>query len=260
MKKVSVVIVEDEKLVAKALARKIQELEPDFEVVALLHSLSEAIEWFLNNPEPDLLFLDIQLSDGVSFEIFKKVNIQTDVIFSTAYNEYALKAFELHSIAYLLKPISHEDLKSAIEKWKSWRKKDIEMHWIKKNLQDLLANVSLKNEKKMFKERFLVQSRSAILPIETQKIACFYKQEIVFAHTFEGKSFVTEQQTLDEIEALLDPKFFFRANRQYIVHIQNINVIKNTYKGAELSLFSPQNISIDISREKIGLLKEWLNR
>ena len=260
MKKVSLVIVEDEKLVAKALARKIQELEPDFEIVALLHSLSQATEWFLKNPEPDLLFLDIQLSDGVSFEIFTKVKLKTDVIFTTAYNEYALQAFQLHSIAYLLKPISQEDLKLAIEKWKNWRKKDMGTNWLADNLQNLLAHISSQNEKNHFKERFLVQNKNTILPIETQKIACFYRKELVFAHTFEGQNFIAEQQTLDEIESLLDPKLFFRANRQYIVHIQNINSIKNTYKGAELNLFSPKNTNIDISREKIALLKEWLSR
>lgn len=260
MKKVSVVIVEDEKLVAKALARKIQDLEPDFEVVAFLHSLSQAIEWFSQNTAPDLLFLDIQLSDGVSFEIFEKVNLQTDVIFTTAYNEYALQAFKLHSIDYLLKPINQEDLKFAIEKWKNWRNQPEKVNLLTDNLQNLLAQMAFKNEKNQYKERFLVHSRNALVPIEAKQIACFYKQELIFVHTFEGQNFISEHQTLDEVEALLDPKFFFRANRQYIVHIQNINSIRNTYKGAEISLFSPKNTLLDISREKVGLLKEWLSK
>ncbi|GAB4133072.1 MAG: LytTR family DNA-binding domain-containing protein [Raineya sp.] len=259
MKKVSLVIVEDEKLAAKALARKIKELEPDFEILAMLHSLSQAVEWFSQNPEPDLVFLDIQLSDGVSFEIFEKTNLQTDVIFTTAYNEYALQAFKLHSIDYLLKPISQADLQFAIEKWKKWRNQPEKENLLVNNLQNLLAQMAL-NEKKLYKKRFLVHSKNSLVPIEVKDIACFYKQELIFAHTFEGQNFITEHQTLDEIEALIDPKLFFRANRQYIVHIQNINSLRNTYKGAEISLFSPKNTFLDISREKVGLLKEWLNR
>lgn len=253
-----VVIIEDEKLAGKVLSKMLEQLEPEIEILAQLPSIAKVKEWFAQNPQPDLLFVDIQLSDGVSFEIFEDKSIQTPVIFTTAYNEYAIRAFKLNSIDYLLKPIEKQALKDALEKWKIWQKAFQANENFQVQLQSLLQNFQSQNTHRQFKERFLVHHGNTILPISIQDIMCFQKDEIILIHTQKQEKYIAKQNTLEEIEELLDPSLFFRANRQFIVHIENVKHLKNTQKGAELQLKSPDKCKINISREKIQSLKYWL--
>lgn len=251
-----IVIVEDEILVAKGLAKLLQQLRPDLSILAQLNSLAQARAWFSQNPEPDLLFLDIQLSDGVSFELFEQFKIQCGIIFTTAYNEYALRAFKVNSIDYLLKPINKTELEYALNKWENWQQKSSLN--LQTQLEALLKNFNNPSTETHYKARFLVTTKQGIMPVEVQDIACFQKQEIIFIHTYQGQTYIAEHNTLEDIDELLHPQHFFRANRQYILHHQNIARIKQTHKGAQVILKYPKNTAIDISREKVSAFKNWL--
>jgi two-component system, LytTR family, response regulator len=248
-----VLIIEDEPLVAKDLLKTISRVAPDAEVIGSLSSITEAQKWFENNPHPDLILSDIQLSDGISFEIFEAKNIRSPVIFTTAYDEYAIRAFKLNSIDYLLKPIDEKELTAALTKYRSL----IASHSIQDQLKALMNGWG--KEQKKYKDRFLTVQRNSMVPVTQQQIAYFHKEELIFIHTMENEKMIGEHQTLDEVESLLDPAVFFRVNRQYIVHMQTVARVRTTHKGLTVQLKAPFNIEIDISREKATAFKEWLS-
>lgn len=246
-----VVILEDEALVAKDLQKTLLEIDTSIDIVVILQSLAQAIKWFKNNQTPDLVFLDIQLSDGVSFDLFKSVPLTCPIIFTTAYSEYAIRAFKLNSIDYLLKPIEKAELMQALDKFKKWK-----IHHI--DLQSVLKELTEVEIQKKYKERFLVQFKNALVPLSVREIACFQKNELIFIHTFEGKKFVCDANTMDELEELLNPAEFYRANRQFLIHLDNIHILKTTHKGLTVLLKSPAQQEVEISREKVTQFKNWL--
>lgn len=243
-----VVIIEDEKPAARLLKRKVETL--NCEVITVLSSVTESIEWFLQNEHPDLVLVDIQLSDGLSFEIFEQVEIKSSVIFTTAYDEYALKAFKLNSIDYLLKPIDENELKTAIEKFLSLQNKTVFN-------QQSLNNVYNSN----FKKRFVVKTGNIIKIIDVNDIECFYSAfKSSFLTTINNRSFILDD-SMETIEKEVDREFFFRVNRQFIINLKAIKEI-SVYSNSRLkiSLNNYKEEEIIVSREKVQAFKEWISR
>lgn len=256
------IIIEDEPLVAKDLEKLIRKTDPQMEILQHLSTLQQSIEWFKQHPEePDVLFMDIQLADGISFDLFKSVQLNCPIIFTTAFNEYALRAFKLNSIDYLLKPIDADELKAAIDKLRKYRSQNIELGFGDrvKNLLQMMEGGA--DNSKKYKERFMVSSRNAIMPLHYSEIAGFEKNELVYIHTFSGQKLIADYDTLDEIEHLADPHFFFRANRQFIIHIDAVEKYTSGVNSKlHVKLKAPISSEIEISREKAATFKHWLDR
>lgn len=247
------IIIEDEKPAARRLGRMLQGL--DLEVVAMLHSVEESIAWFDENPAPDLIFLDIQLSDGLSFEIFEAIEVDSAIIFTTAYDEYALQAFKLNSVDYLLKPIDSDELSSALNKFKGMgRSKQgealLQISDIKKLLVGPVEN---------FRQRYTVRVGQHLKIIKTSEVECFYSENKgTYAATKEGRSYLMET-TLEDLETELDPQKFFRASRKFIVNIEAIkDIVAYTNSRLKLRIEAVSDQEIIVSRERVKEFKEWL--
>jgi two-component system LytT family response regulator len=245
-------IIEDEPLVARDLLKIIGRVAPDATVIGTLSGVSEAHKWFDSNTPPDLVLSDIQLSDGISFEIFESRKLKCPVIFTTAYDEYAIRAFKLNSIDYLLKPIDEKELSAALGKYRSLT----ESAAVSDQLRMLMSGWG--KDQKKYKERFLSIQRNSMVPVTQQEVGYFHKEELIFIHTMNNDKMIGEHQTLDELESLIDPSVFFRVNRQYIIHMQTIARVKTTHKGLTVQLKAPFNLELDISREKATAFKDWL--
>jgi DNA-binding LytR/AlgR family response regulator len=253
-------IIEDEEIIANVLQGKIKAVAEDIKVIAILPSLKTARKWFMENAEPDLIFMDIQLSDGVSFDLFNHVEVSCPVIFTTAYDEYAIRAFKVNGIDYLLKPIDSDDLKKAIDKCRQFIKGKTGFGGDLQQLIQSLANPQL--QKKAYKEKFIVNVRSQWMPVSTTDIACFAKEAVNYVYLLNGEKYIIDFDTLEEIEDLLDPEKFYRANRQHIVNLEAIQTVK-MQDNAKLiiRLKEPlQKIEIDMSRLKAPHFKKWLDR
>jgi two-component system, LytTR family, response regulator len=247
-----VLIIEDEPLVAKDLQNRIKNLEARVEILDVVSSVAQARRWFETHPAPDLILSDIQLSDGISFDIFESMHVQCPVIFTTAYDEYAIRAFKLNSIDYLLKPIDEVELQRAFAKYKSLNVENTVSDQLKTFLK------SWGKEERKYKVRFLTLQRNSLVPVLEEEIGLFHKEELIYIHTLANEKLIGEHQTLDEVESLLDPAKFFRVNRQYLIHIQTVARIKTTHKGLSVQLKPPFNIELDISREKATAFKNWM--
>jgi DNA-binding LytR/AlgR family response regulator len=215
----NVIIIEDEKPAARRLSRMLEDL--DVKATKMLHSVEESIEWFQNNEHPSLIFLDIQLSDGLSFEIFEHVTITSAIIFTTAYDEYALKAFKLNSIDYLLKPIDEDELKAAVDKYKS-------QHIVRKEVQlnfDDIKKLLVNPIDRKFKKRFTIKVGQHLKIISTENIECFFSEnKATYLHADSNRSYIVDG-ALEQIQTELDPEKFFRVNRTFIVQISAIKDI-----------------------------------
>jgi len=247
-----ILIIEDEPLVAKDLTKLIGKLDPSAHILDVVESVSAAQKWFATHESPDLILSDIQLSDGVSFEIFENDEITCPIIFTTAYDTYAIRAFKLNSIDYLLKPIDEKELNKALIKFKS-----LSHIGFNDSLQELMKHMG--KEPKKYKERFLSQQRNSLVPVRVSEITFFTKEELIFINTLSGEKLLSDQSTLDELETLVDPTIFFRVNRQNLVHIQAVARVKTTHKGLSIQLKPPHpHIELDLSREKATAFKQWL--
>jgi DNA-binding LytR/AlgR family response regulator len=251
--KIRAIIVEDEKPAARLLSRKLEKLS--IEVVQMLHSVEEAVSYFKANSAPDLLFLDIQLSDGLSFEIFSQVEISSAVIFTTAYDEYALKAFKLNSIDYLLKPIDEDDLEAAVSKFKKRFEKNDQPDFNLEQLKKLFAPTAVK----AYKSRFTVKIGSQLRIIELKDIELIFSENRgTYIHTHENRDYLIDQ-TMDEVEQELDPNVFFRVSRKFIVPLAAVKEI-TAYSNSRLKII-PATYKADeviVSREKVADFKKWL--
>ena len=250
-------IIEDEKPAARLLQRKLEKL--DIAVETMLHSVEESIHWFTNNDHPDLIFLDIQLSDGLSFEIFEKINIQSAIIFTTAYDEYALKAFKLNSIDYLLKPIDEDDLEVAVAKFKTrLPKASSETSNLQLDFEQIRQMLSNPFEKS-YKKRFTVKIGQHLKVITTDEIECFFSENKgTYIHTFDNRNYLIDS-TLEILEQELDMKDFFRVSRKYIVPLTAIKEIQ-VYTNSRLKVILPtyKEDEVIVSREKVQDFKAWL--
>jgi len=253
-----IVIIEDEQLIAKNLTRMLKQIDASVEVLATLDSVAASVKWVNENAQPDLFFMDIQLADGVSFDIFNKVKIESPVIFTTAYNEYAIRAFKVNSVDYLLKPIDKEQLQSAVEKFKKYF--GVKNDAMGEQFKSLLENMQNKSTPK-FKERFLAHYKGGIVPMPESKTAYFIKDTIIYLVTNENERLVTDYNTIDEIEEVVNPKKFFRANRQMIIHVEQVDTYKKHDTGKiEVHLKCDKNVRADVSREKANEFVTWLDQ
>ena len=247
------IIIEDEKPAARLLQRKLEKL--NIKVGMMLHSVEEAINWFSNNEHPDLIFLDIQLSDGLSFEIFEKVEIKSAIIFTTAYDEYALRAFKLNSIDYLLKPIDEDDLDVAVNKYQARIPKKESLKIDFEEIKKMLSNPFEKN----YKKRFTVKIGQHLKVISTDEVECFFSENKgTYIHTFDNRNYLVEC-TLEILEQELDPKDFYRISRKFIIPLKAIREIV-LYSNSRLKVILPSYNDEDVivSREKVPRFKEWL--
>jgi DNA-binding LytR/AlgR family response regulator len=246
-------IIEDEKPAARRLARLLAELEVP--VTAMLHSVKEAIEWFQNNEHPELIFLDIQLSDGLSFEIFEYVEVKSAIIFTTAYDEYALQAFKLNSIDYLLKPIDGEELENAIDKYRALKPKSQKLALDFEDIKKLLVN-PLERE---YKKRFTVRVGQHLKIINSDEVECFYSENKgTYAATTDGRNYLLET-TLENLEKELEPKTFFRISRKFYININHIkDIISYTNSRLQIKLHRFSEQEIIVSRERVRDFKLWL--
>lgn len=250
----NIIIIEDEKPAARLLQRKVEKL--GLQVNTLLHSVEESIAWFQNNQHPDLIFLDIQLSDGLSFEIFETIDIKSAVIFTTAYDEYALRAFKLNSIDYLLKPIDEDDLSIAIAKFKNQFQKSsvsaLDFEAIKKMLVNPID--------REYKKRFTIKMGQQLKMIQIEDVECFYSENKgTYLHTFDNRDYLLDI-TLEQLETELDPKEFYRVSRKFIIPLKAIKEIQ-LYSNSRLKVILPtyKDDEVIVSREKVSDFKEWLD-
>ncbi len=253
------VIIEDESLIAEEMKANIAAVADDVQVIEMLPSLKTARRWFMNNAAPDLLFMDIRLSDGLSFELFDEFTLNCPVIFCTAYEEYAIRAFKVNGVDYLLKPVQEEDLKRAIDKVRSMQENKSFVPGDLQQLVQYFSNPLL--SKVQYKERFVINSGNKWAPVETKSIALFYKDNLNYVYTFNGDRFIYDFSALEDIEEVLDPAIFFRANRQAIINIHSIQSVKpHGNQKLVVQLKQPLKLEIDISREKAPLFKKWIDR
>lgn len=248
-----VVIIEDEKPSARRLSRMLNKL--NIKTEAMLHSVEEAVTYFSSSNHPDLILLDIQLSDGLSFEIFENVEVNSAIIFTTAYDEYALKAFKLNSIDYLLKPIDEDELISAINKFKLHHPTKHNLQVDLEQIKRLLVNPLDRNYKKRFTVK--VGQHLKIIPIED--IVCFYSENKgTYIYVNSKRNYLIDQ-SLEQLESMLDPIKFFRVNRKYYVNIQSIkDMVSYTNSRLKIVLDSFSEHEIIVSREKVRDFKNWI--
>jgi DNA-binding LytR/AlgR family response regulator len=248
------IIIEDEELAARRLKALIAECDPGIEVVTMLESISDSVEWFSQNAQPDLIFLDIHLEDGLSFAIFDEVKVTAPIIFTTAFDEYAIKAFKLKSVDYLLKPIMKDDLCRAIVKYKEWQGD-------KKQLVDLSELMQIIAPKKQsYRERFSVTVGDKLRTIDVKDIAyVFSASSITFASTYDKHQY-TLDQSIDKTSEELNPSEFFRINRQYLIsHKSIVNVHVYPKSRLKVELNPPVKEMIFVSIDKVTDFKKWLD-
>jgi len=248
-----VLIIEDEILAADKLAGLLIRIDSTIEIMGKLQSVLESINWLHSQPNPDVIFMDIQLDDGICFEIFDAVKIKTPVIFTTAYDSYAIRAFQVNSVDYLLKPIEKEPLEKAIEKYKLIFKKGDSST---QSIGDLSVQMV-----KSYKTRFFVKIGNHFHSIPVDNIECFYLVErAVFFKTNNGKNYNLDY-SLDQVQQLIDPENFFRINRNYLIQINAIQDIYN-YSSSRLGIKinGINHLDLIVSREKVGEFKKWLDR
>ncbi|RXG23754.1 LytR/AlgR family response regulator transcription factor [Leeuwenhoekiella aequorea] len=251
----NVLVIEDEKPAARRLTRMLEAL--DLNVLAQLNSVEEAITWFTNNSHPDLIFLDIQLSDGLSFEIFDAVTVTSAIIFTTAYDEYALQAFKLNSIDYLLKPIDDEELENAVLKFKKQNPVQAD---VKVNFDDIRKLLGINPVERDYKKRFTVKIGQHIKLINVEDIVCLYSENKgTYARTREQRDYLLDT-TLELLEDELAPDQFFRVSRKYFVNIKAIeDIVSYTNSRLQVKLKSCSDQDIIVSRERVKDFKLWLS-
>lgn len=252
-----ILIIEDEPLAAERLCDLLKKLDPEIEILAHCDSVKKSVQWFRENPFPDLLFLDVQLGDGVSFEIFDQVLVDCPVIFTTAYDTYAIESFRLNSLAYLLKPIKFEELAGALMKYKS---SPYYLHRQGTDQRHAVERVQ-KSLTKAYKKRFLVKTGVHIRSVPVEDILYFYSLgKATYAIIQGGKNLLLDY-TLEELEGLLNPAGFFRVNRKYLIGIESIAdmIVWSNYR-LKLVLKHGSDEEILVSREKVNDFRKWLDK
>ena len=249
-----VVIIEDEEAAYRNLTKMLGSIDGNIHIAAWLRNIKKALEWFKVNDLPDLIFLDIKLTDGISFEIFEKHEINCPVIFTTAYADYAIKAFEINGIDYLLKPFSQERLEKSINKFRQHHSKNKMV-----NIGEVLELLNAKQNDDIYKSRFMVKTGDKLKTVLTSEIAYFYRDDLVCIVTKENKKYPVDF-SLDELEEILNPVDFFRVNRQYLVHVSSVIQAHKYFKGKlKLELSPGIEDELIISQEKASAFKSWLD-
>lgn len=251
-----ILIVEDEELAVKKLLKTLVATGVDAEIVGTTDSIKSSVEWLQQHPAPDLILMDIELADGQSFEIFNLTEVKSPVIFTTSYDEYALKAFKVNSVDYLLKPVQTEELQAALNKFNKLKtgKQDISIESLVKELQQKLQT-------KEYRKRFLVKHAQKLVSIDAQDIAYFYSDgRLNFFKTKDNRKFVVDY-TMDELEDMLNPEDYFRISRSFYVSIDSVDKI-DEYFGNRLILGLKPALDKEalVSREKVSEFKKWLGK
>ncbi|GAA4408839.1 LytTR family DNA-binding domain-containing protein [Nibrella viscosa] len=249
----NVIIIEDEDLTADRLQSLLQKYDPDINVLAQLPSVQDTVQWLRTHKEPDLIFMDIHLEDDLCFRIFEQVSLSVPVIFTTAFDEYMVKAFRVNSIDYLLKPVSFEGLSAAMQKYQSMKRQ------FSQTDLDALRQVVGRPQQE-FKNRFLITVGTRLRTIETSEVAYFYSEEkITFLVTRDNQRLPIDY-SLDKLTSMLNPADFFRANRQFLIAMSCIRNI-HTYSSSKLKLeLQPDpREEVFISKEKVSTFKDWLD-
>ena len=252
-----VLVVEDEKMAANRLIKLLEKQLPGVMVLAQLDSVKKTVKWLGANDAPDLLFLDIQLADGLSFEIFEKTEVKAPIIFTTAYDEYAIQAFKVNSIDYLLKPIDPKALENALVKYQ----KRYHAPEVSSSVDINMLQQAMQMMTKQYKERFVVKIGDHIRTIPTENAAYFFSQEkATFLQTFDKSRFIIDY-TLEQVEHLVDPAQFFRINRKYLVALASIeDIVSYTNSRLRLILKHSDDMDAIVSRDKVNDFKKWLDR
>jgi DNA-binding LytR/AlgR family response regulator len=253
----NILLIEDEPLAAQRLEKLVKTVIPNASILAKLDTVKNSVHWLQSNPPPDLIFMDIQLADGISFSVFEQTEVRVPVIFTTAYDEYALRAFKVNSIDYLLKPIDVEDLRAAIKKYDS-------LTYTRTIAPDKMMesfSLAMQMLSKKYKARFVIKVGEHLKSVEVSEILFFYSLEkTTFAQTRDGRKHILDF-TLDQLQELLDPQKNFRINRKYIVSIDAIqDMISYTNSRLKLILKSNDDQDVVVARERVQEFKVWLDR
>ncbi len=250
-----VLIVEDEPLAARRLKDLVTKIDPVIQVMAVLDSVKSSVEWIRENEPPELVFMDIQLADGLSFEIFEQAEVKAPVVFTTAYDEYAIKAFKVNSIDYLLKPIDEDGLTGALNKFKTLVRSDFQ--------RSVLERIGLTMEMltRKYKERFVTKVGEHLKFIEVGDVLFFFSEEkITFCKTKDARKHILDF-TMDQVEQLVDPSKFYRVNRKYMVSLSAItDMISHTNSRLKLVLKGSEDSEVIVARERVQEFKAWLDR
>ncbi|MDN5201311.1 LytTR family DNA-binding domain-containing protein [Fulvivirgaceae bacterium BMA10] len=248
-----VVIIEDERLTAERLKQLIHRYDADIEILDILPSVSKSVEWFSENSYPDLIFMDIQLNDGTGFDILKTLPEPPPVIFTTAYNEYALRAFKYNSIDYLLKPIEQNEFNCAVDKFLKFNSKEVKQEIFD---YDRIAEIA----RDEYKKRFLIKIGDEYKAIEVHDIAYFcYDEGMIYLHTLKGKQWPIDY-SLDQLERILNPMDFFRVNRKFLVAVKSVEQIHSYFNSRLLLKLSPQTPEdVIVSRDRVQNFKKWMD-
>jgi len=251
-----ILVIEDETLVAESLMKQVRQVEPSAELIGPLPTVKASLKWLSENPQPDLILSDIQLADGISLDIFSEYKLHCPVIFTTAYNEYAIRAFKVNSIDYLLKPIDKKELAAAFQKFHLLQSKFNDAVYLQE-MKELFTNFS---KSKQYKERFAVHMGRSVTLVPAEDIALFQKEELIYLINKEGTRFITDFRSLDEVEELVNPKVFYRVNRQHLVHLPFIE----SYRGDDtgkliLKLRGIKTTELIVSKEKAAEFKKWFD-
>lgn len=257
----NILIVEDEDLAVKKIQKTLSSVDPGAQVVGITDSITATVDWLKNNPSPDLILMDIELSDGQSFEIFTRVDVKSAVVFTTSYDEYALKAFKVNSIDYLLKPIQKEDLESALQKYRQMKNLYATGNGAELNVDNLVKELRQKLQPREFRKRFLVKHAQKLVSIEVEEIAYFFSDgRLNFFKTYDNKKFVVDY-TMDELEEMLDPERYFRISRSFYIAVDSVDQIHD-YFGNRLLLHLKPAVDKEaiVSREKVADFKKWMGK
>ncbi|WP_020602854.1 LytR/AlgR family response regulator transcription factor [Spirosoma spitsbergense] len=255
----TILLIEDEPLIARQLQKMVRQLEPDATIHGPLGSVQSICTYFTTpQPAPDLVIADIQLSDGVSFDAFRQVGLTVPVIFTTAYDAYAIRAFKLNSIDYLLKPVDPNELKASLEKFHRWSASPVPD--FSEQLRQAMAQLAGTTDVPHYKRRFSGHYLRQIVFVPQEAVAYFLRNELIYLHTTEGKKLVTDYKTLDELEELVDPARFFRANRQCVVALDAIAGYRPHDGQKLLVLLKAPHDSFEliVSKEKAGAFRNWM--
>lgn len=252
----NILIIEDEPLAATRIEKLVHEIQRDVIVLDKIDSIKRAVAWLKSNPSPDLILLDIQLADGISFQIFEQCEVKSPVIFTTAYDAYALKAFKVNSIDYILKPVDKDELTIAFNKYKSLTNG-------MSSPEKMIASIgyAMQMLTKKYKERFVIKVGEHLKSVEVQDILFFFSLEkTTFAQTKDGRKHILDF-TMEQLEGLLDPSRYFRINRKYFVGIDSIHdMISHVNSRLRLVLKTSDDADIIVARERVQEFKDWLDR
>jgi len=257
----NVLIVEDEELAIRKLTKLLTELDPQLRVVSTVPSVRATVDYLQTKPALDLIFMDIELADGQSFEIFEQTAVSAPVIFTTSYDEYAIKAFKVNSIDYLLKPIKRQELAASLQKHQQLSRQSEGPLGPGVTIDHLIQQLRQQIMPTEYRRRFLVRHLSQWLPVEVGEIAYFYSEEGVTLFRTSAAQKFSVDYTLDELEAMLDPALFFRANRQFLVHIGSVQQIHPYFNNKlKLTIQPTPTEDVLVSRERATDFKKWMGK